>query len=110
MASKLQVLLLDDVDGGTAVETVTFALDGSSYEIDLSAENAQQLRERFTTWIPHARKSGRSARSGASARTARPSGGPDLNDVRNWARDNGFQVSDRGRISVQVMEAYQAAH
>jgi hypothetical protein len=110
MASKVQVLLLDDVDGGTAVETVTFALDGSAYEIDLSAKNAQQLRESFTRWTPHARKSGRTARSGAPVRAARPSGGPDLNDVRSWARDNGFQVSDRGRISTQVMDAYQAAH
>ena len=115
MAQKVQVLLLDDVDGGTAEETVTFALDGTSYEIDLSSPNAKQLRDNLTTWIGHARRVGgsRAPRSrtggGATARAA-SANRPDLTQVRGWARDNGFQVSDRGRVSSQVLQAYEQAH
>lgn len=111
MAQKVQVILVDDVDGGEAEETVSFGLDGVTYEIDVSAENAEALREAIAPWIGHARRLGgratgkRSAKSrnGASARGS-------LADVRAWARENGFQVSDRGRVSSEVMEAYDQAH
>src|SRR5690242_11462617 len=95
MAQKVQVLLLDDLDGGVAEETVTFALDGTSYEIDLSSANAAKLRETLTHWVGHARRvgstrgggrgRGNTASSGRAARADRP----DLTDVRAWARDNG---------------------
>ncbi len=114
MAQKVQYLLVDDVDGGEAEETVTFALDGVSYEIDLNAENAESLRESFATWIGHGRRvGGRASRAkvaGVRRSTKAAAAALDLGDVRTWARDNGYTVSDRGRISGDVMAAYEGAH
>jgi hypothetical protein len=113
MAQKVQVILVDDVDGGEADETVSFALDGISYEIDVSAANAEAIREVLAPWLGHARRvGGRSTvRSRSSAVKSRPAAErTDLSDVRSWARDNGYQVSDRGRVSSEVRAAYEAAH
>lgn len=113
MAQKVQVILIDDVDGGEADETLTFALDGVTYEIDLNTENAAKLRDAMATWIGHARRvTGRAASGGARRGTARrqAGGGSDTAAIRAWARENGHQVSERGRISAEVMEAYAAAH
>ncbi len=109
MAQRVQVILEDDLDQSPADETVTFGLDGVSYEIDLSAQHAEQLRTDLAGWIGHARRAGGARRSPA----ARPRGGPrrkDLTEVRKWARAKGYEVSDRGRISAEVQEAYDAAH
>ena len=106
MAQKVQVLLVDDVDGGTADETVTFGLDGVSYEIDLTAANAAKLRDVIGTWVGSARKVGRTGR--ATRRRAVGSG--DAQAIRDWAKANGYEVSGRGRISAQVRAAYEAAH
>ena len=108
MAQRVQVLLVDDIDGGDAAETVTFALDGVSYEIDLSEGNAQKLRDDFATWVGHARRSGgrRSTGRRAPAETKRG----DLNSVREWGRKNGYKVSDRGRISGELQAAYDKAN
>ena len=112
MAQKVQVVLTDDLDGTQADETVQFALDGVTYEIDLSDDNAAGLREGLASWIGNARKVG--GRSAARTRTGgrqRASGGKaDLGAVRGWARENGFTISDRGRVSKEVLEAYTAAH
>jgi hypothetical protein len=112
MAQRVQIVLEDDLDGGVAAETVTFGLDGVNYEIDLSDKNAGKLRDEFATWIGHARRSGGRRTSGR-----RPAGGSsstssrrDLSAVRGWARANGHQVSDRGRVSAAVQEAYDKAH
>ena len=114
MAQKVQVILVDDVDGGEADETVSFALDGVSYEIDVSEGNAEALRDAIAPWITHARRvGGRSsarARGAAKSRTAASAGRSDLSAVRAWARENGYQVSDRGRVSSEVRAAYEAAH
>jgi hypothetical protein len=118
MAQKVQVLLLDDVDGNEAAETVTFGLDGVEYEIDLSADNARAMREALTPWIGHARKAtgGRVAASRSSAAaprrsaSSRSTSGSNASEMRRWAREHGFQVSERGRISEQIREAYAAAH
>lgn len=112
MAQKVQVILVDDLDGGEAEETVSFALDGVSYEIDLSAGNAAQLRDSLGGWIGHARRVGGRAAGGRRAASSPRgrSGSRDLTAVRSWARDNGFQVSDRGRVSSEVLTAYDAAH
>lgn len=112
MAQKVQVILVDDVDGGEADETVSFALDGVSYEIDVSVDNAEALREAIAPWLGHARRvGGRAAtRRVAKARNGSAPARSSLADVRAWARDNGFQVSDRGRVSAEVMEAYDNAH
>jgi len=113
MAQKVQVILVDDVDGGEADETVSFALDGISYEIDVSATNAEAIRETLAPWVGHARRVG--GRAGGRGRSATQKSRPaaertDLSDVRAWARENGFQVSDRGRVSSEVRAAYEAAH
>lgn len=110
MAQRTQIVLEDDVDGGNADETVTFALDGATYEIDLSTGNADKLRDSLAPWIGHARKSG--GRRSSARRTAAAGGGrrQDLSAVRSWARSAGHQVSDRGRVSAAVQEAYDKAH
>jgi Lsr2 len=123
MAQKVQVILVDDVDGGEAKETVSFALDGVSYEIDVSEANAAKLRDALAPWVGHARRvGGRAGGSGSGGTRARSGGGSggsgrsrgnskhDLSDVRSWARENGFQVSDRGRVSSEVISAYEKAH
>lgn len=113
MAQKVQVILVDDVDGGEAEETVSFALDGVSYEIDVSADNAEALREAIAPWIGHARRVGGRASGRRAAATRSRNGAsakPDLGEVRAWARENGYQVSDRGRVSSEVLAAYENAH
>ncbi len=109
MAQKVQVLLVDDVDGSAADETVTFALDGVTYEIDLTSERASQLRDSFAQWVGHARKVGGRTTVRQAARRGRSSGS-DAQVVREWAKANGLEVSERGRISAEVRQAYDAAH
>ncbi|MEO8829812.1 Lsr2 family protein [Lapillicoccus sp.] len=110
MAQRTQIVLEDDVDGGSADETVTFGLDGASYEIDLNTKNAQKLRDDLATWMGHARRSG--GRRASGRRAAAPSSGrrTDLSAVREWARASGHSVSDRGRVAAEVLEAYDKAH
>jgi Lsr2 len=119
MAQKVQVILVDDVDGGNASETVTFGLDGVSYEIDLNEDNAAKLRDSLSTWVGHARRVGGRSSSGGTRRRSAGSGsgsggsagsGNDTAAIRAWARDNGHDVSERGRISAEVMSAYEAAN
>lgn len=112
MAQKVQVLLVDDIDGGTADETVTFGIDGVTYEIDLTSAHAEELRSAVATWVGHARKVGGrapAARASAPARNRRAANGG-AQDVREWAKENGHPVSERGRISAKVKAAYDAAH
>jgi Lsr2 len=111
MAQKVQVILVDDVDGGEAEESVAFGLDGVSYEIDLSSANAARLRDSLSEWVGHARKVGaRSSGRSRAARSGSRSGRTDLGEVRAWARKHGYQVSDRGRVSAEVMGAYERAN
>ena len=111
MAQRVQIALEDDLDGGAAAETVTFGLDGVSYEIDLSDKNAGKLRDEFASWIGHARRSGGRRTTGRRAvGSSGSSSRRDLSAVRAWARANGHQVSDRGRVSAAVQEAYDKAH
>lgn len=107
MAQKVSIVLIDDIDGGDADETVSFALDGTSYEIDLASANAARLREALAPYVGHARKVG-SARRGAAAKK---SAGGNTKDVREWARSNGWpDLGDRGRVPADVQTAYDAAH
>lgn len=111
MAQRVQVLLIDDLDGSEGAETVSFSLDGVSYEIDLSEKNAAKLRDDFATWVGNARKVGRGgSSSGRSAGRRSRGGSSDTGAIRAWAKENGFAVSERGRISREVMDAYNAAH
>jgi hypothetical protein len=107
MTQRTQVLLFDDLDGSSADETVGFALDGRAYEIDLSSSNARRLRDALALYVAHGRKAG-VIRSSARRRSG--TSGAGTVDVRDWARSNGYAVNDRGRISTEVLAAYQAAH
>jgi len=106
MAQKVNIILVDDLDGSEADETLTFGLDGTTYEIDLNAGNAAALREALSGYVGHARKMTGGARRG------RKGAGSSSNtkDVREWARGQGMDVSERGRISADVQKAYDAAH
>lgn len=106
MAQRVEIVLVDDVDGGTADETVAFQLDGSEYEIDLSRSNAAKLRSTIEKWSVHARKvRGRSAR-----RTKRTSLGPSSQAIRIWAQAHGYQLASRGRVPESIQAAYREAH
>ena len=114
MAQRTIVLMTDDLDGSEAVETVTFGLDGESYEIDLSEENAADLRECVSQWSQHARKAGgrAGARGAPRPRPSTPSASAlkeDVTAIREWARNAGHEVSPRGRIAQKIREAYHAA-
>lgn len=114
MAQKVTTHLVDDLTGDTIDDgkgrTVTFGFDGTSYEIDLTDDNADALREAFSDYIAAARKvSGRSGRtSGGSA--PKRGNAEELGKVREWAAANGYDVSSRGPISQAVRDAYDAAH
>ena len=110
MAQKVQVILVDDIDGGEATETVSFGLDGVTYEIDLNADNAGQLREALAPWIGHGRKVGRSAAPRSARRSGSSRSSSNANEIREWARANGHKVNDRGRISAEIKAAYEAAN
>ena len=110
MAQRVNIVLEDDLDGSEADETVTFALDGVSYEIDLNAKNAAALRDSLAQYVGHARRATGRRPAGRPAAAGRGTGKRDLADVREWARSNGHQVSDRGRISAEVQAAYDKAH
>jgi hypothetical protein len=112
MAQKHIVQLIDDIDQGTAEETVSFALDGSSYEIDLSAKNAAQLRDSLANYVAHARRASRGAGRPASgpARRGRPARGDreQTHAIREWARKNGHKIGEKGRIPAHILEAYNS--
>ncbi|RYB93618.1 Lsr2 family protein [Nocardioides oleivorans] len=109
MAQKVNIVLVDDLDGTEATETVTFGLDGTTYEIDLNDANASALREALSGYVGHARKVTGGARRGRKA-AASSSSSSNTKDVREWAKDQGMEVSERGRISADVQQAYDAAH
>ena len=112
MAKKVTVTLIDDFDGeGPADETVEFCLDGGSYEIDLSAKNAAKLRNDLKQWIEAGRRVG-GRRRGRSANSTRSRAAMDREQsaaIREWARRNGHNVSSRGRIPADIIEAFHAA-
>ena len=109
MAQKVQVILLDDLDGGSADETVSFSLDGVAYEIDVSKANAAKLRDAFAPFVASARRAGgRRGRRGPAS--GGRSGRTDTSAVRDWARGQGLKVSDRGRIPSDILEKYEAAN
>jgi hypothetical protein len=110
MARKVEVTLVDDLDGGQADETVSFGLDGTRYEIDLSSANAKKLRNSMAKFVDAARKDkGTRQPARAGARKAAPAG-PSTSDVREWAKAQGFEVSERGRVANDLIVKFQEAH
>jgi hypothetical protein len=112
MAQKTIVQLIDDIDQGAAEETVSFALDGTSYEIDLSAKNAGKLRDALAVYVANARRSGRSSAPRASVAPRRGRGGrgdrEQTQAIREWARKNGHKIGEKGRIPAAILEAYHS--
>ena len=112
MAQKVNIILVDDLDGTEATETVAFGLDGTSYEIDLSEDHAGELRELLAGYVGNARKvAGRrtTARKSASSASSASASGASAREIREWARSQGHEVPERGRIPAEIREAYETA-
>jgi len=112
MAKRTQVILVDDLDGGTAEETVAFSVDGVSYEIDLSGDNASTMRDALARYVGSARRVGGRSRTRTAASSTTTTGRRDDRSaqIREWARSEGHKVSDRGRIPADLAAKYDAAH
>ena len=109
MAQKIQTLLSDDIDGSAAEGTVRFGLDGAEYEIDLNAGHARELRDALARYVDAARRAGGGARRPARGSRRGPSGGLDTTEVREWARAQGIEVKDRGRVPADLLAQFKAA-
>ena len=109
MAQKVQTLFIDDIDGSAADGTVRFGLDGTDYEIDLNSEHAQALRDALARYINAGRRVGggvrRQARSGRKA----PANGVNTTEIREWAKAQGIEVKDRGRVPAELVVKFKAA-
>jgi hypothetical protein len=108
MARTVAVVMTDDLDGSSAAETVMFGFEGVTYEIDLSERNRAKLQRDLAPYVAAGRRVSRSRRRGGSDRQPGPR--VDRAAVRAWAKDNGLKVSERGRISAEVISQYEAAH
>jgi hypothetical protein len=108
MAQRVNVILVDDLDGSDASETVTFGLDGVDYEIDLNEKHAGELRDALALYVGHGRRTRGRRKSGSAAKGS--AGGPAPSEIRAWAKENGYDVPERGRVSAEIRSAYAAAH
>jgi hypothetical protein len=97
MAQKVKTVMVDDLTGEPATETVQFGVDGRHYELDLTKDNAKQLRAELKTFVRAARP------------VAPPKPAQEAARIRAWAQENGYEVSARGRIHREVIEAYRQA-
>ena len=110
MAKQTTVTITDDLDGSANAKEVSFSLNGKSWVIDLSAKNRAALEKALKPYIAKATEQGQRPRRGKATRSSsRPKSRSDLAAIREWAKDNGHQVSDRGRISADIQKAYDAA-
>jgi Lsr2 len=109
VAQKIQTLFIDDLDGSTAESTVRFGLDGAEYEIDLNAGHAKELRDVLARYVDAARRVGGSARKPSRGSRRGPVGGPNTIEVREWARAQGIEVKDRGRMPTDLVVKFKAA-
>ena len=110
MAKQTVTTLVDDLDNGEATQTVSFGWAGTSYEIDLNDKNAAAFEKAINKYVAAARKATPAASTRARAASSTSTKRTDLDEVRTWARSNGHEVSDRGRVAVAVLDAYDAAH
>ncbi|MBS1906990.1 MAG: Lsr2 family protein [Actinobacteria bacterium] len=115
MARKIVHQLVDDIDGSVLEvgegETIHFSLDGSAYEIDLTGAHAAELRAALAPYVSAARRTQRAGGGGRPvAAGKRPNRNPETSSIRSWAGENGYKLSERGRIPADVIEAYRAAH
>ncbi|MEU6765912.1 Lsr2 family protein [Streptomyces sp. NPDC046853] len=111
MAQKTIVTYVDDLDGGEADATVTFGLDGKTYEIDLNEKNAGKLRKALEKYVTAGRKTGGRTSAGTRGRvTTAKSSNQDTAAIRSWAKEQGYDVNDRGRVPASIREAYEKAN
>jgi hypothetical protein len=111
MAKKIQVLLVDDLDGSQAEESVSFGLDGSVYEIDLNSSHAAQLREALTPFLMAGRKAVAEKRPKGSNRGVRDTSGRARSaEIRAWAKSAGKPINERGRIPAAIVNEFELAH
>jgi hypothetical protein len=109
VAQKIQTLFIDDLDGSAAEGTVRFGLDGTEYEIDLNAKHAKKMREGLARYVNAARRAGGSARKPARGSSRRPANGLNTTEVREWAKGQGIEVKDRGRVPADLVVKFKAA-
>ena len=109
MAQKIQTLFIDDLDGSEADGTVRFGLDGTDYEIDLNAAHAQELWDALARYVTAARRAGSSARRPARNGRKAPTNGLNTTEIREWAKTQGIDVKDRGRVPAELVVKFQAA-
>jgi|ERR1700722_17092116 Lsr2 len=109
MAQKIQTLFIDDIDGGVAEGTVRFSLDGNEFEIDLSSKHSDQLRGVLANYVAHARKVGSTARRAPRGRRSN-AGALDTAKVRGWAKAEGYDIKDRGRVPADLVAKYRESN
>ena len=109
MAQKIQILFIDDLDGSAAEGTVRFGLDGAEYEIDLNARHAQELRDALARYAGAARRVGGAARRPARGARGGSASGLNTTEVREWAKAQGIEVKDRGRVPAELVVKFKAA-
>jgi hypothetical protein len=108
VAQKIQTLFIDDLDGSEAEGTVRFGLDGAEYEIDLNSGHAKALRTVLAQYAEAGRRVSSLRRPARSSRRASASG-LDSTQVRDWAKSQGIEVKDRGRIPAELIVKFKAA-
>jgi len=106
MTQKVSVLLVDDIDGSEADETIPFGLGGTHYEIDLNSKHAQELRGQLERYVKAARKVTRSAAQPARVRRINANDAKNK-EIRNWAKERGLEINDRGRIPADIVAQYE---
>jgi len=109
VAQKIQTLFIDDIDGSEAEGTVRFALDGTDYEIDLNTKHADALRKALSRYIDAARRSSGAARRPARSGRRSAASGLNTTEVREWAKAQGIEVKDRGRVPAELVVKFRAA-
>lgn len=109
VAQKIQTLFIDDIDGSEAEGTVRFALDGADYEIDLNAKHAEALRQALSRYVDAARRSSGPARKPVRAGRRAAASGLNTTEIREWAKAQGIEVKDRGRVPAELVVKFRAA-
>lgn len=109
VARKIETVILDDLDGSTADTTIRFGLDGAEFEIDLNTAHANELRKATERYIEAGRKVSGVRKTARRSTASTASSGPSSSAVREWAKDQGFAVKERGRIPAELVVKFQAA-
>jgi hypothetical protein len=109
VAQKIQTLFIDDLDGSAAEGTVRFGLDGTEYEIDLNTRHAQELRDALARYVAAARRAGDATRRPTRNTRQGAVSGPNNTEVREWAKAQGIDVKDRGRVPAELVVKFKAA-